>query len=117
MGRIKVEDLTPQLKQNAEDMVEGANELLRHFGEYRRVNSGYRDLEANKKAGGSMKSKHLTCQAVDLADRDGSLAKFCRANLQLLELLGLYMEHPNMTRGWCHLQSVAPASGNRVFIP
>lgn len=117
MGRDTPHPISPELLQNAEDTVEGANELLRHYGSYRRVNSGYRDPEANRKAGGSPRSKHLTCQAIDLEDRDGSLAKWCLKNLKLLELIGLWMEHPDVTPTWIHLQIVAPGSGNRVFWP
>jgi hypothetical protein len=117
MGRDKEFPVSERQRLNAEDVVEGANELLRHFGSYRKVNSGYRDPESNKKAGGSPKSKHLNCQAIDLEDRDGELSKFCLNNLPLLDLLGLYMEHPSATPTWTHLQTVAPGSGKIVFYP
>ena len=34
-----------------------------------------------------------------------------------LASLGLWMEHPLATKGWCHLQVVSPRSGMRVFYP
>jgi hypothetical protein len=65
-------------------------------------------------------SQHLKGNAVDISDPGQKLAKYLLANLKLLEGLGLYMEEPSRTSHpapWVHLQRVAPASGNRVFLP
>ena len=35
----------------------------------------------------------------------------------LLEQLGLYMERPQWTPDWVHLQVRAPKSGRRVYVP
>ena len=82
------------------------------------VNSGYRPPDVNAATLGAAKhSNHMVCRAVDLADPDGVLTKWCQENLDLLAHFELYMEDPRWTRGWVHLQSVAPASAHRVFIP
>jgi len=37
--------------------------------------------------------------------------------LDVLEALGLYMEHPDATATWTHLTTRAPHSGRRAFYP
>lgn len=66
---------------------------------------------------GALNSAHKSGQAVDIYDPDGELDDWLMHDLQHLTLLGLYMEHPAATRGWCHLTTRAPRSGNRVFYP
>jgi len=39
------------------------------------------------------------------------------ANTDKLEAIGLWLEHPESTPRWCHVQIVPPASGKRVFRP
>ena len=70
----------------------------------------------------AVNSKHITMQAGDLADNaDQQIAKFLNENRQYLAEHKLWMEHPASTKGrftnWCHVQSVAPKSGNLVFFP
>jgi hypothetical protein len=84
------------------------------------VNSGWRPAWYNAQiATAAPKSKHITGEAIDIADPDGELDDylFTAEGRELLDKYGLWMEHPLSTKGWCHLQSVAPRSGNRVFIP
>lgn len=118
MGRIKMEDLPSELIGNANTIVPCANMLLEKFGSFRACNSGYRSFEDQMKINPKVtKSKHLTCEAVDLEDKDGKLKTFCLANLKLLKDLGLWMEHPDATPTWCHVQCSPPKSGDRVFRP
>ena len=118
MNRITLAELTPELLGNANTTVPAANELLDRFGEFRGCNSGYRSPEDQMRINPSApKSKHMLCAAIDLEDKDNKLKTWCLANLQVLEELGLYMEHPNSTPTWIHVQIVAPHSGNRVFKP
>ena len=117
MGRIKLEDLPQDQKVSMYTLLAAINGLLIKFGQYRKVTSGYRTEAANTAAGGALKSNHRICAAIDLADPDGKLDEFCMANLDLLESLGLYLEHPSATKGWTHLQILPPRSGKRVFIP
>jgi len=111
-------ELTEAIHTAAEDTVARCNQLLEAFGEQRGVNSGWRPPEINAAThGASATSKHMTGQACDITDTDGSLDSWCLDNLDTLQQLGLWLEHPSATPGWCHVQTVAPRSGNRVFRP
>ncbi len=81
------------------------------------VTSGYRPASINSSVGGALKSAHLTCEAVDLADPTGEIDKWLVQNPELLIKHGLYLESPTKTSGWSHLQTRAPKSGNRIFLP
>lgn len=65
----------------------------------------------------AMGSSHLYGAAVDIGDADGKLKAWLKANPQKLVECGLWMEHPDYTKTWCHLSIYAPASFNRVFKP
>ena len=112
------QELTGEIEANALELLDRVNLLLQSFGEERKVNSGWRPPEVNARTPGSaQKSKHMTGQAVDLADPDGDLDEWCMENASELERLQLWQEHPASTKNWCHLQSVPPKSGKRVFYP
>ena len=126
MGRDRTfsSSLTADIVRNAEETVKRANLLLAEFrfdthdAEIRKVNSGWRPPEVNERTpGAALRSKHMTGQAIDIADPEGELDEWCLAHLQTLERMGLWLEHPSATKGWCHVQIVAPRSGNRVFYP
>ncbi len=120
MGRdwSHVDELSAKLRANAALTVKRANALLRRAGFACIVNSGWRPRAINAAVpNASVRSKHLTCQAVDLNDEDDSLDAWCLRNLPVLEELGLWLEHPDATPGWCHVQIVPPRSGRRVFMP
>lgn len=119
------DELNDAIRRNAEATVAKANELLNRAGfeHVCSVNSGWRPREINNAtATASPTSRHLTGQAVDLPDPDRALAAWCVANLDALAEIGLWMEDPRWTSDengdhWVHLQTVAPKSGSRVFIP
>ena len=94
------------------------NKFREIYGKPLIVSSGWRppSLNAHVK-GAAPKSNHQLGLACDFKDTDGSLDKFCMENLSVLEDLGLYLEHPDSTQGWCHLQIVSPKSKKRVFRP
>ena len=115
MGRK--EGLTADLLSNAQETVEKVNQLLDYFGFNRKVTSGYRPASVNASVGGAKKSNHMLCKACDLEDTDGKLDNWCMSNQDKLAQVGLWLEHPSATKGWCHVQTVAPKSGNRVFYP
>lgn len=83
------------------------------------VASGWRppainDATANAAHG----SRHLTGEAIDLRDsgtRD--LARWCLKNIDALEEIGLWMEDPQWTPSWVHLQILPPGSHRRVYCP
>lgn len=112
-------ELTDAIRDNAKITVEKANSLLAEAGMTDgSLRSGWRPAATN--AGipnAAAKSKHMTGQAVDIADEDGALDDFCLAHPEVLESIGLWQEHPASTKGWCHVQIVPPRSGNRVFYP
>ncbi|RPJ47203.1 MAG: hypothetical protein EHM16_06775 [Betaproteobacteria bacterium] len=120
MGRDKLyrSELTRELRANARDTLRRVNRLLRRAGMMRKVSSGWRPAAINAGVPGAAKgSRHLTCLAIDLEDRDGALDAWCLAHLDVLETLGLWLENPQATIGWCHLQTRPPRSGSRVFMP
>lgn len=113
-----LDEWTIEVEENAQETVKRVNALLEAFGEPRAVNSGWRPAAINRVTPGAAQfSRHMTAQACDLRDPHGDLDEWCLDHLDVLEALGLYLEHPAATKGWCHVQTVQPRSGKRVFYP
>ena len=116
---------TPDYEQlkNLKQLKKRLNVIRRKWGKPMIITSGLRSREQHeaiyrklgKKAPGG--SAHLAGLAADIYDRDGQLSLWLLDRLNLLEKLGLYMESPERTRGWVHLQFRSPLSGRRVFQP
>lgn len=131
MGRDAThpDELTQEIDANASVTVERVNHLLAIAQQDgiliednpktgAPVSSGWRPSGINRATpGAAIRSKHLTAQACDIFDPDGDLDDWCMDHLEILERLELWLEHPSATKGWCHLQTVAPRSGKRVFYP
>jgi hypothetical protein len=120
MGRDRryAAELTDELRANAALTVQRANLLLARAGLKRVVNSGWRPAAVNATVrNASKRSKHMLCLAIDLGDDDDALDAWCMAHLKVLEEIGLWLEHPSATPRWCHVQTVPPRSGKRVFHP
>ena len=66
---------------------------------------------------GAAKSSHKDALAVDRYDPIGEIDAWCLRNLDILELCGIYIEHPSATPHWSHWTIRAPGSGRRVFFP
>lgn len=83
------------------------------------LSSGWRPPSINSATpGAAPRSKHITGLAADVYDPDGDLDEWCMANADtVLKDLGLWLEHPAATKGWCHVQAVPPGSRRRVFFP
>jgi hypothetical protein len=82
------------------------------------LNSGWRPPSVNAcTPGASATSLHMTGEALDLHDPAGEIDAWLMTpqGQYTLERLGLWLEHPDSTPGWCHLQTRPPRSGNRVF--
>lgn len=118
MGRDVANPLTSEMQANLQKLLTAVNLFRQHYGKPMSVSSGYRPPEINAKVkGAAKKSNHMVCLAVDFKDPNGDLAKFCLANLHILEACGLWIEDPAVTKVWIHMQAVPPKSGNRVFKP
>lgn len=94
----------------------GYRSLQHHINVYKK--KFYKTHEASLPFDSStvpMGSKHLTGNAVDIADPTGELYKYLADNQQVLVAAGLYME--KNTKGWVHLQDLPPRSGVRIFLP
>lgn len=116
--------LTPEIVANAQITVDKANQLLAAFEDETRividtVASGWRPPVVNSGTkNAAVGSKHLTARAVDVRDTpDRDLARWCLRNLDVLDDIGLWMEDPQWTPTWVHLQIVPPGSGRRVYVP
>lgn len=129
-------ELTHEIIQNAQFLLDRVNAVLdiasaegvepMYDGSGSCVASGWRPAGVNDATANAAKgSAHLVGLGVDLRDAapDRPLARWCLRNLHVLESAGLYMEDPRWTWNaphgtpWVHLQTRAPRSGNRVFIP
>lgn len=133
MGRRELYPLSmsPRIELEAMRTVELVNKLLSQslmFGVTLEINprtgsivsSGWRPPEVNQNTpGAAVKSKHMTGHAVDIYDPDGDLDDWLMSDpgQGALGEIGLWMEHPSATKGWCHLQTLPPRSGRRVFYP
>lgn len=133
MGRDALYPLamTPALRANAVRTVELVNKLLvlaNVAGVPMPVNpatgtvvaSGWRPPAVNAAtAGASKTSMHMTCEACDLYDPAGRIDAWLMTadGQRVLTDLGLWLEHPDATPKWSHVQVRPPRSGNRVFRP
>ena len=124
-------DLSYEIIATAKVLLERVNALLQDFADdtgldVRQVASGWRPRGVNDAtANAAVGSTHLTGQGIDLRDTaNRDLARWCLANLDTLEAIGLWMEDPQWTwhekaggAPWVHLQIRPPGSGRRVYVP
>ena len=122
-GKGHEDELTDTMRLDAALICDKANMLLEEFGENRGLRSGWRPKSVNDKVPGAARSsKHIICQAVDIADDDGRLKEFVfkteeEGGYPVLEQHNLWAEYGSATPTWLHIQIVAPGSGKRVFFP
>lgn len=103
-------------KRNLLDLIDKVNAL--GYEPPMLASSCLRSLEDQKRINPSaMGSSHLYGCAVDIKDPDGKLAAWVKANKAKLEQCGLWCENPQYTKGWVHLTTYMPKSGNRFFNP
>lgn len=129
MGREKLYDCSPTIREHAALTVSKVNALLAvleeecipletHPKTLTIVSSGWRPPQVNAQVkGAAPKSKHMTADACDLYDPEGDIDEYLSDHPDVLTALGLYMEHPSATKGWCHVQTIGPRSGRRIFYP
>lgn len=100
-----LEDLCRKINALGYEPPMRATSCLRSISDQHRINPS------------AMGSSHLYGCAVDIADPKGELAKWLETRVATLMNCGLWLENPEKTKGWIHLQSYAPRSMNRVFNP
>ena len=115
MGRDKNYPLDMLQAYNMADLLVRVNCLFKTLGVSPRVSSGYRPSAINKTIGGAKMSTHTICKGIDLIDPDKELATLIKANLKLLEEYGLWLENPDFTKNWVHLDT--KERKNRIFNP
>ena len=115
MGRDKQFPLDVFQAQNMADLLSRVNHLISALKIDPRVSSGYRPASLNKTIGGAKMSTHTVCAGIDLHDYDGKLGTMLRRNVKILEEYGLFLENPDFTKGWVHLDT--KKRNNRVFNP
>jgi len=120
MGRDKVHPLTPEIEANLKKLLEAVNKFRAAYGKPLLVSSGWRPGSFNTAAGGAKASAHMVALAVDFKDPDGFVDAFAAEcdRKALLKQWGLWLERPENTPGWCHLD--CKDRGNRtsnIFVP
>lgn len=115
MGRDKNYPLDILMARNMAELLSRVNHLIASLQWDAKVTSGYRPPGINKTIGGAKMSTHTVCAGIDLADPDGKYGAFLRKNPLILERYDLYLEHPDHTKGWVHLDM--RKRKNRIFIP
>ena len=124
LGNQDIEELSPEIQSNLFELLSRVNKVRTAYNKTLIVTSGFRSmkhhLEIYKAKGVTkvpLQSNHLYGRAVDILDTKRELQAWCKANVPLLENIGLWMEDFRYTPNWVHVQIVPPASGNRFFIP
>lgn len=134
MGRdVRFPDaVTPEVEANVPQLLEAVNQVIAaaandglvfyidpHTGTI--VASGLRPIQVNDRTQNAAEhSTHIIGLGVDVFDPDRAFARWCLSHAYpggFLEQLGLYMERPQWTPDWVHLQLKSPGSGHRVYIP
>lgn len=110
-------EYTKDISDNLDKLLDALNIVRKAYGQPLVVSSGWRPVAINSSVGGAKKSNHTLGLACDFKDHDRRFKDWCLANLDILAKAGLYMEDPDSTPTWVHLQLKAPASGKRVFKP
>lgn len=124
---VAFSSLPADVQVNLLELCKRMNTVRAAYGKPMTVTSGLRTIAehlAIYKAKGitdqakiPMKSKHLSGEAVDIADAKGVLKAWCLANVAVLEAAGLWCEDFSATPTWLHFQCVPPKSGKRFFLP
>lgn len=106
MGRDKSHssEYSKEISDNIDKLLIPLNKLRDAYGKPMQVSSGWRPPSLNAAVpNAAKKSNHTLGLACDFKDTDGELDKWCLNNMPLLKSLGLWLENPDNTPGWCHL--------------
>lgn len=114
--------MNPSMAKNLQILFDRVMELQDALEKDLQITSGLRSDEQQMELiqqgkSNAVHSKHCAGAAADILDEDGSIGKWAMENLESIARMGLWIEHPDYTKGWLHVQIMAPKSGKRVFIP
>lgn len=112
---------TPEVQANAVKFLAIVGNFLDELGiKEVTISSGFRPLAINNKTLHAAKSSyHMNGLAVDLLDNTKQdLAKLIASRPDLLRKYGLFLEDPNSTHYWAHIDmGVRQDRPSRVFLP
>ena len=122
MGRDKTHrgELNEKVVDNSINLMRRVNALLKELGiSTAKVNSGWRPPTYNeelrrKGVPAARKSKHISGEAVDLADVGHVIANSVMKDPSILERHGLWMEDPSRTRTWVHFDLGSGRNADRM---
>lgn len=122
MGRDKQypNEYTKEVSDNIDQLLISLNKFREAYGKPMEVSSGWRPQSVNAAVGGAKASNHTIGKACDFKDPDGAIDAFAKEcdKKGLLKQWGLWLENPDNTKGWCHLDN--KDRGNRssnIFNP
>lgn len=103
--RLQSEELTDEVKENAIQLLNKVNQLLKELGITScTVSSGFRPSAVNANIkGAAKKSLHMVGKAVDIADVNNEIGKKILTRPDLLKKYSLWLEDITCTKTWCHL--------------
>lgn len=123
----KLEELPAKHSYNISVLLDRINLVREAYGQPMTVTSGYRSLAEHlaiyaakgitNQAHIPMQSRHLTGEAVDIADASSVLKEWILANRHRTDGAGFWFESFDSTPNWVHFQTIPPKSGNRFFVP
>lgn len=109
---------TQEQEDNLEKLAAAVSEIEALMDMAFLVTSGLRSPQDQLRINAAVKnSAHMTGEAVDVSDVDGSIYGFCIDSVDVLIRLGIYLECRTYTPRWTHLTIRPPKSGMRFFIP
>ena len=93
------------VKRNLEDLILKVNRL--GYQPPMKASSCLRSIKDQQRINPkAMGSSHLYGCAIDIADADGKLKVWLKANPEKLVECGLWAEDFNYTKNWCHLSTI-----------
>lgn len=123
-------DVPLTAQRNLEELQKRLNVIRDAWGKPMLITSGFRSMQHHvdiyrtkalrEKRSFShlqvpMSSRHLSGEAADVSDPDGSLHAWCKQNVKLLEEVGLWLEEKDSEKR-VHFQTKPPRSGRRFFL-
>lgn len=120
----KYKNPSQELINNCKAFLSKVNGLLAELEQVQNIKIDYiatstiRTAEHNKSINGATKSYHLLARAIDIKDTNGVISASIMKHQYLLSKYKLCLEHPDSTKGWCHLDDGARKGVEyRVFKP